>query len=416
VSISIVSISFDRVPSPKGAATHIVAFASALADAFGGIDLVTVGAASERAEEGPDFRALPASIRHTPLPVSGGNLIERVMAFRAGLRRFFDRRIEAGLRADVIHVRSHWEGYPIALRKAALCDRLVFEVNGLPSIELKYHYPAVADDAELMVKLVAQEDAVLAAADAIVTPSRVTADMLVNKRGVDPARVTVIPNGVDTSLFTYRAAPPPHPDRPLRLLYSGTMSAWQGVHRAVEALALINRDRPATLTLVGHARNRQRKAIMRSAERYDVHGSLDLRAAVTRRELAALHHGHDLVVAPLLANDRNLVQGCSPLKVLEAMATGTPLCASRMPVVQELAVDGRHALLARPGSAKQIKDAALRLDRHPMLGRRIAAAARTRVALRYQWRHAGAALVEVYGALLASRPSTRPSAARSSSG
>src|SRR5947209_7291245 len=83
-----------------------------------------------------------------------------------------------------------------ARRKGAFCDRFVFEVNGLPSVEWKYHYPAVADDRELLRKLRAMEDACLAAADLVVTVSRVTADYL-SGRGVDPGRIRVIPNGVD---------------------------------------------------------------------------------------------------------------------------------------------------------------------------------------------------------------------------
>ena len=42
---------------------------------------------------------------------------------------------------------------------------LVFEINGLPSIELKYHYPDVDDDKILMDKLRSQEDLCMKVAD-----------------------------------------------------------------------------------------------------------------------------------------------------------------------------------------------------------------------------------------------------------
>ena len=55
------------------------------------------------------------------------------------------------------------------------------------------------------------------------------------------------------------------------------------------------------------------------------------------------------------------------MKVLEAMASGTPLVASNLPVVAGLARHEIEALLVAPGSAKAIKDALLRLDESPGL-------------------------------------------------
>jgi glycosyltransferase involved in cell wall biosynthesis len=81
------------------------------------------------------------------------------------------------------------------------CDRLIFQVNGLPSIELKYRYPAVADDRELLHKLHSQEQICLQAADLIVTPSSVTMEYLQN-RGIQPEKIRVIPNDVDLNVFT----------------------------------------------------------------------------------------------------------------------------------------------------------------------------------------------------------------------
>ena len=73
--------------------------------------------------------------------------------------------------------------------------------------------------------------------------SRYTRDRLLKLMGdkLAPERVEVIPNGVDTELFSY--APPRLEElssgRPLRLLQSGTMTAWQGVLLAVEAEELV---------------------------------------------------------------------------------------------------------------------------------------------------------------------------------
>lgn len=402
---SLIYASFDRFPAPKGAATHIRAFVDALSLQFDAVELVTVAASSAHGFADPSngfadparpvcpatatFHHLPATVQHTPLPALGATLIERVLHFREQLRAFWRNR-----RPDVAHVRSIFEGYPIARDKPQWCDRLVFEVNGLPSVELKYHYPRVADDRELMAKLYAQEQCCLAAADLVLTVSRVNAAYL-RSRGVPLAKLRVIPNGVDPELFDYQP-PRAWDDREVRFLYSGTLSPWQGVGTAIEALALYRRDAPARLAIVGDARPGQRESLRKLAKRLGVLSSVDFPEPATQAELAGWHHASDAVLAPLIPNDRNLVQGCCPLKVLEAMASGTPLVASGLPVVTALARPEVDALIVRPGSAKAIKDALSRLRSDAGLAMRISLAARARIESRFTWRIAGHRLRKAY--------------------
>lgn len=402
---SLIYASFDRFPAPKGAATHIRAFVEALSRQFDAVELVTVAASSAHGFADPfngsadparpgcpataTFHHLPATVQHTPLPALGATLIERVLHFREQLRSFWRDR-----RPDVAHVRSIFEGYPIARDKRKWCDRMVLEVNGLPTIELKYHYPRVADDRELMAKLYAQEQCCLAEADLVLTVSRVNAAYL-RSRGVPLAKLRVIPNGVDPELFDYQP-PRAWDDREVRFLYSGTLSPWQGVGTAIEALALYRRDAPARLAIVGDARPGQRESLRKLAKRLGVLSYVDFPEPATQAELAGWHHLSEAVLAPLIPNDRNLVQGCCPLKVLEAMASGTPLVASGLPVVTALARPEVDALIVRPGSAKAIKDALSRLRSDAGLAMRISLAARARIESRFTWRIAGHRLRKAY--------------------
>lgn len=386
---SLIYVSFDRFPSPKGAATHIAAFISALAHDFANIDLVTV--AGPAAQPKP---ALPnASIRHSELLAIGPSLIERVLCFRANLRSWWGQR-----RPRVAHVRSIFEGYPIARRKRQWCDKLVFEVNGLPSIELKYHYPRIADDREMMRKLLAQEQTCLDEADLIVTVSNVNAAHLV-QRGVDSSRLCVIPNGVDPDLFHYQS-PREWGQREISLLYSGTLSSWQGLPVAIEALSLYLRDAPARLTIVGAGRSDQIRALRQFADALDVDNQIQIVSGVSQPELAQMHHAADIILVPLAANDRNLVQGCCPLKLLEGMSSGTPVIASDMPVVSEIASNEVNALLVRPGSAKAIKDALLRYRSDSQLRSGISQNARACIEHRFTWEIAKQRLRDAYQTLL----------------
>lgn len=388
-SAQLAYISFDTVPAPKGAAVHIAAFTQALAQSFGSVDLVTVSSTREVIPEQETW----AGVQHTALPAIGDTLINRVLHFRDRLGQWWQ-----GQRYAAVQIRSIFEGLPIAQRKAQLCDRLIFEVNGLPSIELKYRYPGVADDRELMQKLLAQEQICLEAADLIVTPSAVTQAHLVS-RGISQAKIRVIPNGVDLAIFRDHPSHPPIEVTNFRLLYFGTLSAWQGVNLAIEALALYRRDFAAELTIVGPNRGQQAMNLKRLAAKLGVADSVNILEPVSQAELVALMHQADAIAAPLTPNDRNLVQGCCPLKVLEGMSTGTPVIASDLPVVRELGENGEHFLLVQPNSAKAIKDAMLQLRSDRALRENLAIAARHRIEELYTWERAGAELVAAYEAL-----------------
>lgn len=387
---------FDRLAAPKGAAVHIGAFARALGRGFGAVDLVGI---ADGESHGTAPFAAADNVRVVELPARGANLIERVNDFRRHLARWWDRRT-----VDVLHFRSIFEGYPLALHKRRVCRRLVFEVNGLPSIELKYHHPAVADDRELLHKLRAQEQVCIEAADLLVTVSEVTAAHL-RQRGADPRRIRVIPNGVDPTLFDYvpplLLREPLASGRALTLLYNGTLAAWQGVYRAIEALGLLLAERPARLLLLGPGSPRRRHDIALFCERLGVAAHVDVLEPGPQQAVVQALHRCDVALAPLLRNDRNVVQGCCPLKVLEAMACGAPLVASDLPVVDCLARHEREALLVKPGSTKELCGAIGRLVQAPDLAVRLAAAARQRVEEQFTWQRAGDELLEAYARLTA---------------
>lgn len=394
---NIVYTSFDRFPNQKGAAIHIDAFCRGLVSAFGNVTLITpeTSPVLNHADDFPRLRqtSLALGWEHVVVPAIGDNLMERVLHFRRLADAWWRNR-----RANVLHFRSIFEGYPLARTRRLRCEKLVYEVNGLPSIELKYHYPSVADDTELLAKLHAQEQLCLEAADLIITVSQTNAALLIH-RGVSERKIRIIPNGVDPDVFMWKS-PKMLNARPLTLLYAGTFSPWQGVDLAIEALALLRRDHPARLVLVGSATPRQMRAIVKSCDQLDVREHVTILPAATQTELATLHHQADAILAPLRATERNTVQGCCPLKIIEAMASGTPLIASDLPVVRELAEPDRDALLVRAGSAKAIKDGLLRLPQEPHLGSDLSANARANVERRLTWQRSQAELVAAYREVL----------------
>ena len=217
---------FDIVPSPKGASTHILHNIRGLVNGKFDVHLLT-----------PNDGLLPvddviegARVTRVSQDITL-NFLERAMNFGKAVKNHL------ALHADyeIVHFRSVWDGLSIAQNKKRYGYKTLFEVNGLPSIELKYHYPGI--EPALLSKIKEQEIATLHLSDAIICPSNVTREYIASL-GLSRKMVTVIPNGVSPSDFS----PSPLPSRNDRtpvILYIGTLADWQGLDIIIKALPTI---------------------------------------------------------------------------------------------------------------------------------------------------------------------------------
>jgi glycosyltransferase involved in cell wall biosynthesis len=298
---------------------------------------------------------------------------------------------------DVVHYRNIWDGLAVAQNKKRFGYKTLFEVNGLPSIELKYHYPGM--DPNLLAKIKEQEIATLHLSDAIVCPSNVTRDYIASL-GLDRKRVTVIPNGVSPSDFP----PSPLPSRDGRtpvLLYIGTLADWQGLNVVVQALPRILEAQAVQLRIVGRGRSRQRKLLAKQIRKLGVEGFVLIQPGVPHHEIPALIAEADICLAPLGLNDRNVTQGACPIKVLEYMASSRPLITSNMPIVRELVREDVDALLFSPSDSDDLARQILILLSDYDLSKRLAESAAQRALTRFTWHEAQKKLIKVYSKLLA---------------
>jgi glycosyltransferase involved in cell wall biosynthesis len=104
-------------------------------------------------------------------------------------------------------------------------------------------------------------------------------------------------------------------------------------------------------------------------------------------------------IAPLGYNDRNVIQGCCPIKLLEYLACRRPVVAANLPVVRELVQDGVEALLFAPDDPADLACKLLRLLSDQTLAERLATNGHARVQREFTWDIARAALREVYAKL-----------------
>jgi glycosyltransferase involved in cell wall biosynthesis len=379
---------FDIVPSPKGASTHILHNIRGLVNSQYDVHLLT-----------PNDGLLPPqdTLEGARVTRVAQDLSQNFLARAAHFGKAVLAHLTLYPDYDVVHYRNIWDGLAVAQNKKRFGYKTLFEVNGLPSIELKYHYPGI--DSNLLTKIKEQEIATLYLSDAIICPSNVTRDYIASL-GLDRKRVTVIPNGVSPSDFY----PSPLPGRAGRvpvLLYIGTLADWQGLDVVIRSLPKILEKHPVELRLVGRGRSRQRKLLAKQIHKLGVEGNVVIQPAVPHHEVPALIAEADICLAPLGLNDRNVTQGACPIKVLEYMASSRPLIASNMPIVRELVREDVDALLFSPNDPEDLARQVLVLLNDFELSKRLSDSATERALTKFTWHQAQKKLMKVYGKLRA---------------
>ena len=374
---------FDIVPSPKGASTHILHNIRGLVNSQYDVHLFT-----------PNDGLLPPedTVEGARVTRVSQDLSQNFLARAAHFGKAVISHLTLHPDYDVVHFRNIWDGLAVAQNKKRFRYKTLFEVNGLPSIELKYHYPGI--DSNLLTKIKEQEIATLHLSDAILCPSNVTRDYIVSL-GLDRKRVTVIPNGVSPSDFS----PSPLPIREGRvpvLLYIGTLADWQGLDVVIKALPRILEKGPVQLRVVGRGRSRQRKLLAKQIRKLGMEENVTIEPAVPHHEVPALIAEADICLAPLGLNDRNVTQGACPIKVLEYMASSRPLVASNMPIVRELIREDVDALLFSPNDPEDLARQVLTLLNDYDLSKRLADSATERALTKFTWHEAQKKLRKVY--------------------
>ncbi|GGK70547.1 glycosyltransferase [Ornithinimicrobium pekingense] len=133
--------------------------------------------------------------------------------------------------------------------------------------------------------------------------------------------VTVVPNGIDTDVFTPDG--PRHPEAPATpyLVYAGTASEWQGAEIFAEAMREVVREEPgARLVFLGQGSS---WPVLRRVADELPRGALELRPLAPVEEAAAWQRG----AAAALVSVRPGVgyDFAYPTKVIAALACGTPV-------------------------------------------------------------------------------------------
>jgi len=311
--------SFDAFPTSKGASTHIDHSLQALSEMADKVDVFCLQGNSAIDPKLADHVEIHPFFYEN----ESQNYLERAQLFSEKVYSCTALSNEKGIG----QFRDIWSGLGM-IKQAHL--KTVFEVNALTSIELPVRFPLLTPS--LIDKIQSIELTCLEACDHIVTPSAVTKKYLIEKFSIAKDKISVIPNGAEAV---------PQTEKPIDLpaeyiVYFGALQPWQGLDVLLKSFRYLRDYEHLKLVICSSMKEKATKAYHKLIENLGIQDQVIFRYELEKEELYAIIQHAKASIAPLKFGDRNVMQGCCPIKILESMACKTPIIVSELPVIQEL--------------------------------------------------------------------------------
>jgi glycosyltransferase involved in cell wall biosynthesis len=305
------------------------------------------------------------------------------------------------VRPAVIHASSGHRGYEFALigqaLRAHLGIPLVYEVRSF------FETTWAGDEAwqevgEYYRRRFDTETRTMQAADHVITIAEAMRDEII-ERGVDPERVTVVPNAVDVDVFQ-----PQSPDPGLRRKYGldgkftiGYVSNIDHPREGHEGLIdvtklLLGRGRNVRTLIVGDGKRADE--LKDYARQSGVADEVVFTGLVPHDQVASHYALLDAFVVP--RRDERAARVVTPLKPYEALAMARPMIVADLPALREIANPDERGLAYPPGDIPAMADAIERVMDDPALAARLGETGRAWVAETRRWSDNGPRFREAY--------------------
>jgi len=364
-------------PALGGVERHVHRLAEELTRAGAEVEVVTTDLVRDRPFERASFSDADARFpvrRHRALEVLPGPRGLGVMSPRllGDLLR---------TRCDVIHAHAF-------ARFPTWAGRLARALRGSPLV-ITPHSDAGADTrvTRTWSRFVARS--VLRGADRTIALSPTEAERLA-RLGVPADRIAVIPNGIDLEEFPAERRATSGAN-PLRVLFVGRLDpAHKGLDTLVEGFARVADDWDLCLRVVGPDWG-GRQPMRDRARALGVDARVEIVGEVPRAELLEEYRRADVFVLPSRFDS-------FPIVLLEAMAAGLPVVATRVGGVPDVVEDGTTARLVPPDDVGALAHALASLAAEPGLRARYGAAGRHR-ATRFAWPSLRTRYADLFAAL-----------------
>jgi D-inositol-3-phosphate glycosyltransferase len=295
----------------------------------------------KQSEDEPAVETLAPLSRVVYLPAGRGldkySLIQEAPAFARRIREFADRE---GLRYDLLYSHYWLSGEVACLLRPTVAAGWAHIAHTLGLVKNRSLAQGATPEPDLRIRI---EGEIAQQADVMIASTADEAEELVDAYGADPARVVVIPPGVDLSMFQ-----PMDRDQARRtigfeggqmVLFVGRLERLKGVEVAIRALALLSdREHPdLRMVIVGEdvreGEESEKERLKSVASALGIRDRVDFVGSVAHHELPYFYAAADACVMPSYSESFGLVG-------LEAQACGCPVVASGVPGLRSVVRDG----------------------------------------------------------------------------
>jgi glycogen(starch) synthase len=333
--------------------------------------------------------------------VRHGRVMDRLIHYPPFAERLGEAVAEMVVRreVDVVHAQGLTAlGYGRRRRRdPTLGAPLVMNPQGMEEHKVR----GVKGLALTRLRALSREAAALS--DRVIATDEVTRDEVPRYLGVDPARVVVLPNGIDPSEIAASTPPAPadhvHASIPIAgrcpvFLSVGRLEAYKGFGDVLEALRRARPSLPEAWVWLVVGEGPYETRLRRDGAGLGEH--MRLLGRVDEAMLHALYARADVFVHGTHFEGSSLV-------TLEAMAHGLPVVAARAGGIPDKVVDGETGALFEPGDVESLAAHLIRLGASQEDRRRLGARGRARAIERFAWSRIADDTIALYRQLLETR-------------
>jgi colanic acid/amylovoran biosynthesis glycosyltransferase len=215
--------------------------------------------------------------------------------------------------------------------------------------------------------------------------------------GCPPEKIHVSPLGIDLSLFPPRQEH--NTTHEVRVLTVGSFVEKKGIPDAISAVAQARRQ-GANLRLTVAGDGPLRPLIEGVVQREAAGLFVDLLGAVGYAGLRQLYYCHDLLLQPSLMAADGDTEGGAPVCIIEGMAAGLPVVATRHADIPNVVKEGGNGLLAEERHPEQLADLLCELACDARLRVQFSVSGRQRAEECFDYRKQSVHLEEIYDRIL----------------
>lgn len=224
-------------------------------------------------------------------------------------------------------------------------------------------------------------------------------EIVCNNFKIEPGKICVIPNAVDTRFFNGGGHYPVEDFRKKfgifsenTVLFLGRLATYKGLDYLVESIGLLKKELPDILLLIvgegGHEKN-----LRDLSKRLGLDSEVRFLGKIDDADVPRVLSVAKLLVLPSLTE-------AFPTVLLEAFAMGKPVVTTDVGAIPGVVLNGETGLVVQRRNSRQLAESILSLLSDERLSARMGELGQKIVRARYSWDSVARKILDVYNSLL----------------